>query len=144
MKWFRIKLYLWLRSQVGRFRQHVYPRRRYATRCTWCGAVTGETPYEWGTEDTCEPCAAAYLAGVHETDAALDALLERCRTIEVSQAEREDQALDFAYGNLSISTNHKPDRETFRKLARERYGWDDARFDAWAAARDGWRNTRDE
>lgn len=31
--------------------------RAYATRCQYCGKVTGSTPYPWATEDVCFDCA---------------------------------------------------------------------------------------
>jgi hypothetical protein len=45
--------------------------------------------------------------------------------------DREEQAMSFAYNNLACSTNHKPQREAFEKLASERYGWSAERFQAW-------------
>lgn len=51
------------------------------------------------------------------------------------QRHREEQAMSFAYGNLAMSSRHKPQREAFRKLATERYGWDDATFAQWAEGR---------
>lgn len=56
-----------------------------------------------------------------------------------SEFDRQKQALDFAYGNLAASTNHRPSREAFKKLAKERYGWTDEQFDEFAAGRSGWR-----
>lgn len=55
----------------------------------------------------------------------------------------EEQRLDFAYGNLAASTNHKPCRDAFRKLAAEQFGWSTETFDRWADARKGWRNPAD-
>lgn len=51
-----------------------------------------------------------------------------------SQKEHDVQAIDFAYGNLVASTNHKPDREAFRALWMARH-LPEAEFDAWASAR---------
>jgi hypothetical protein len=69
----------------------------------------------------------------------LAVLLELVRKLPPpTEFERQEQALAFAYGNLAASTNHKPTREGFRKLARERYGWTDEQFDAFANARSGW------
>lgn len=45
----------------------------------------------------------------------------------------EAQALDFAYGNLAASTNHKPSRSAFAKLAAKR-GWSLEEFETWATA----------
>jgi hypothetical protein len=55
----------------------------------------------------------------------------------MSPRAREEQALDFAYGNLAASTHHKPTREAFADLARAR-GWTDERFERWALGR-AWR-----
>jgi len=52
-------------------------------------------------------------------------------------ADREEQALDFAYGNLAASTNHKPARSAFAELAAKR-GWSPEQFAAWADARRWW------
>jgi hypothetical protein len=43
--------------------------------------------------------------------------------------------LDFAYGNLAASTNHKPSRESFRKLALEK-GFSEDWFESWAAGKE--------
>jgi hypothetical protein len=45
-----------------RFRWYIYPRHRYATRCQYCAAVTGETMHAWATEDICAVCAAPLQA----------------------------------------------------------------------------------
>ncbi len=50
-----------------------------------------------------------------------------------NERERQEQALNFAWGNLGVSTNHHPSREVFEKLARDRYGWTPADFEAWWA-----------
>lgn len=49
--------------------------------------------------------------------------------------QQEEQRLDFAYGNLACSTNHKPSRAAFWKVAHER-GWTQERFDSWAHGRE--------
>lgn len=56
---------------------------------------------------------------------------------EMSQPSQKDhniQAIDFAYGNLAATTNHKPEREAFRALWVRR-GLLAAEFDAWADKR---------
>lgn len=57
----------------------------------------------------------------------------------VDQWSREralrDQALDFAYGNLATSTNHRPSRDAFARLAAAR-GMSATEFAAWAADKD--------
>jgi hypothetical protein len=46
----------WWRMLYWRFRWYVYPRRRYATKCQYCGIVTGHTLHRWATEDVCDAC----------------------------------------------------------------------------------------
>jgi hypothetical protein len=53
--------------------------------------------------------------------------------------EREAQTLDFVYGNLATSTNHRPVRDAFAKIAAERYGWSAEHFDKWVEGRT-WRS----
>jgi len=55
---------------------------------------------------------------------------------DMTEDERDEHALDFAYGNLACSTNHKPARDAFAQLAREKFGWTQERFDAWASERE--------
>jgi hypothetical protein len=57
----------------------------------------------------------------------------------MTDEERQAQSLDFTYGNLAMSANHRPTREAFAQLAREKYGWPEERFDAWALNRK-WRD----
>ena len=47
----------------------------------------------------------------------------------------EEQRFDFAYGNLAASTNHKPSRGAFLRLAQER-GWALEQFHKWAAGKE--------
>ena len=49
----------------------------------------------------------------------------------MTEVERQEQALNFTYGNLAASTRHKPQRAAFAKIAREEYGWSEATFAAW-------------
>lgn len=56
----------------------------------------------------------------------------------MTRDQEEAQALDFAYGNLACSTNHRPMRAAFADVARDRYGWTDQRFAAWAAGKKWW------
>lgn len=49
----------------------------------------------------------------------------------MTEKERLMQALDFAYGNLACSTNHKPSRRAFALLARD-HGMALTDFWAWA------------
>lgn len=46
-----------------------------------------------------------------------------------------EQRLDFAYGNLAASSNHRPTRAAFAYLAMM-LGWTTERFDGWAAQRE--------
>ena len=48
----------WWRMLYWRFRWYIYPRRRYETRCQYCGLKTGITMHAWATEDVCTACAA--------------------------------------------------------------------------------------
>lgn len=49
--------FAWWRMLYWRFRWHVWPRRRYATRCQYCAAPMGETLHAWATADVCAACA---------------------------------------------------------------------------------------
>jgi hypothetical protein len=53
--------------------------------------------------------------------ARLEALLAEARALPPMTArQREEQAFDFAHGNLAASTDHKPQRDAFAKLAADR------------------------
>jgi hypothetical protein len=67
----------------------------------------------------------------------LDELLAKVRGYKISPAESREQTLDFAYGNLAASSNHKPSRIAFKVVALER-GMTEAEFDVWAADRQWW------
>jgi len=54
-----------------------------------------------------------------------------------TEEERQLQRLDFAYGNLACSTNHKPDIEAFWAVAQQRGVSKDA-FVKWAAGKRWW------
>lgn len=75
-------------------------------------------------------------------DEKLDALLVELRKmVPVPYANTEEralQALDFAYGNLAASTNHKPEYDAFKKIALERGLTLDV-FERWAKQRKWWR-----
>jgi len=63
---------------------------------------------------------------------AYEALVRLVKTAPpLTPEELETQRFDFAYGNLAASTNHKPSRAAFWKLASER-GWTKARFEKFA------------
>jgi hypothetical protein len=69
---------------------------------------------------------------------ALEALLEKVRALPpMTPRQREEQALDWTYGNLACSTNHKPARLAFAKVALSR-GWTPEGFEAWAADKEWW------
>lgn len=54
----------------------------------------------------------------------------------MTEREREEQRLDFAYGSLACSTNHKPSRKAFRVVALEERGWTEEEFERWASERE--------
>lgn len=62
----------------------------------------------------------------------LDELLAQAKNLKMTDEQKIEQRLDFAYGNLAASTNHKPMRNTFRQLALK-LGMTLADFDEWAA-----------
>jgi hypothetical protein len=65
-------------------------------------------------------------------------LLARAKALPpMTVREAAHQAADWAYGNLACSSNHKPNREAFRKLLSER-GWTDNEFDEWANDKMWW------
>ena len=57
----------------------------------------------------------------------------RCPWMPTREASREaqEQAMSFAWGKLAASTRHRPSREAFERLTRDRYGWALADFEAW-------------
>jgi hypothetical protein len=55
----------------------------------------------------------------------------------MTERELRDQGLDFVYGNLAASTNHKPKRDVFAKLADD-MGFTPEEFTVWAAGRKWW------
>jgi len=62
----------------------------------------------------------------------LSLLLEAARRLPPMTAEeRALQALNFAYGNLACTTNHKPARGAFRRMTAD-LGWPEERFAQWA------------
>lgn len=72
-----------------------------------------------------------------ELEALLDLLEQMRARPQMTPDERDVQALSFAYGNLACSTNHKPTRLAFAKLAKD-MGWSFARFAEWADSREWW------
>ena len=53
----------------------------------------------------------------------------------MTERERDEQRLSFAYGNLACTTNHKPSRSAFVKFIAEKIGWTLEEAEEWAAAR---------
>ena len=52
--------------------------------------------------------------------------------------EYQAQLLSFAYGNLAMTTNHKPTRAAFRRVALETVGVSEQEFEEWADQREWW------
>lgn len=68
----------------------------------------------------------------------LDELLEKVRKLPpMTEEEKDLQAIDWIWGQLACSTNHKPRREVFKKMALAR-GWTEERFDKWADTKEWW------
>jgi hypothetical protein len=73
----------------------------------------------------------------------LDELIEEVGNLPgMTEEERAHQRLDFAYGNLAASTNHKPTRRAFLDLANK-MGIDEVAFDRWAHGKT-WHSIVDE
>lgn len=70
----------------------------------------------------------------------LNAMVENARKIKMTPDQQLYQSLDFAYGNLACSSNHKPNREAFKTLAMER-GMSASEFESWADKREWIANT---
>ena len=68
----------------------------------------------------------------------LDLLVSEVRDLPgMTPQERLMQRIDFAYGNLACSTNHKPTRAAFAKLAKD-MGVTEKRFIEWAGTKEWW------
>lgn len=65
----------------------------------------------------------------------LEELMEQAKKVEMTGEQKLEQRLDFAYGNLAASTNHKPQREVFHALATK-LGMTQIAFEAWASRRE--------
>ncbi len=50
----------------------------------------------------------------------------------------DEERLAWVYGNLAASTNHKPDRNVFEKLAIDKFGWTSEKFESWAKDYEWW------
>lgn len=61
--------------------------------------------------------------------------LENYELCKPTQREQDLQALDIAYGNLGCSTNHKPSRKAFVKLAQTMFGFTAEEAEEWALKR---------
>lgn len=65
-------------------------------------------------------------------------LIEAVRKLPpMTERQRKEQALDFAYGQLAASTHHKPSRSVFLRIARED-GWTLQEFARWQKGRQWW------
>lgn len=53
----------------------------------------------------------------------------------MTKEQREEQSLCFAYGNLALSTNHRPKLDAFRYVAMG-MGWTEEKFAEWAKNRE--------
>lgn len=68
----------------------------------------------------------------------LEALLERVRKLPpMTPRQQEEQSFSWSYGNLACTTNHKPTRAAFAKMAQNR-GWTPDEFEAWALGLEWW------
>jgi len=68
----------------------------------------------------------------------LDELIAEVRTLpDMTPSERAIQRLDFVYGNLACSTNHKPTLEAFLTLASS-MSIEVGAFNKWADAKKWW------
>lgn len=64
-------------------------------------------------------------------------LLQKARELPPpTERHRQEQALSFTYGNLALSSNHKPSYQAFLRLAIDRYGWTPGEFQIFAASRE--------
>ncbi len=61
-------------------------------------------------------------------------LLERVRALgPMTRQQLEEQRVDWAYGNLAATTNHRPTREGFARFLRSR-GWTEERIRSFVDA----------
>ena len=68
----------------------------------------------------------------------LATLLNRAKALPPpTPREQEENAFDFAYGNLALSTNHRPQRAAFLTMARSRC-WTLDQFNKWAHEKEWW------
>lgn len=65
----------------------------------------------------------------------INQLLKECAPM--TNKQRDLQNIDFAYGNLACSTNHKPRRAAFEKVAFDS-GLTKEEFEAWAKDKEWW------
>jgi len=107
--------------------------RDAAKVCRQLGVETSDRAYETAAtaietlllDETVGRLSAGQLAAIYEVT----------RPRPHTDRAWQEQALSFVWGNLAISSDHKPSKDVFRKIAAERYGWTDADFDAWWAKR---------
>lgn len=69
---------------------------------------------------------------------AMPALIEEVRALRAKvrdfELKKREQAYDFSFWNLAMSTNHQPQRDAFRKLMLDD-GWTEEEFEQWAGKR---------
>jgi hypothetical protein len=83
------------------------------------------------------PHVATNMSDLKVSDA-LEVLLAKVRMLPpMTPRQREEQALDWTYGNLACSTNHRPVRAAFETIAMQR-GWTAEQFEQWAAGKEWW------
>lgn len=74
----------------------------------------------------------------------LAALIEQVRKLpKMTGEEHLLQAISFSYGNLAMTTNHKPTRAAFRKVWVD-IGLAESKFDAWADQHQWWETNKGE
>lgn len=69
------------------------------------------------------------------TEEDIERIIAEARALPPMTEEKKLQRLDFAYGNLACSTNHKPRYGAFKEVART-MGISRERFDEWALDKD--------
>ena len=70
----------------------------------------------------------------------LEELIEEVRRLPpMTERQKQEQTLDYSYGNLAASTRHKPSLFAFQRAAVLDFGWTEAEFAAWARGKE-WRS----
>jgi hypothetical protein len=69
----------------------------------------------------------------------LEELIEEAKRLPpMTPRQRQEQSLNFTYGNLASSTNHKPSLVAFQRAAVIGFGWTEIEFAAWSRGKE-WR-----